>query len=204
VAKALQRAADELANRDPVVAGLVDLYGYPTWGPKPKVADRFETLARAICYQQLSGKAAATIWGRTLELVGAPLDPRAVLSTSVPQFRSAGLSNNKALALLDLAAHIVDGRVDLGSAARRNENTVIDELVGVRGIGLWTAEMFLISALHRMDVWSTRDLGIRKGYTAAFGLASVPTAEQLEPLGNPFRPFRSVLSHYLWLVADNQ
>ncbi len=199
----LQRAADELGSRDPVLAALIDRFGYPTWGRKPRMAERFETLAEAICYQQLSGKAAATIWSRTVDAIGGHATPAAFLSTPMETLRSAGLSNNKALALLDLSAHVADGRVDLSSAGRRNENTVIDELIQVRGIGLWTAEMFLISALHRMDVWSTRDLGIRKGYAAAYGLADVPTAHDLEPLGDPFRPYRSVASHYFWAIADN-
>ena len=200
--KALREAADELGRRDPVMARLVDRFGYPTWGPKPKVADRFATLARAICYQQLSGKAAGTIWGRTIDAIGGTVEPEAFLVTPYETLRSAGLSNNKTLALLDLASHVADGRLNLDSAGRRNENAVIDELIQVRGIGLWTAEMFLMSALHRMDVWSTRDLGIRKGYAVAYGLATAPTAEELEPLGDAFRPYRSIASHYFWKIAD--
>ncbi len=198
----LKRAADELGSRDPVIARLIEEHGYPTWGPKPKIAQRFETLARAICYQQLSGKAAGTIWARTCAAIGGEVTPDAFLQTPMTALRKAGLSNNKALALLDLAAHVAEGRLDLASAARRDENEVIDELMQVRGIGLWTAEMFLISALHRMDVWSTRDLGIRKGYAAAYGLSAVPSAVELEPLGDPFRPYRSVASHYFWATVD--
>ena len=198
----LRAAADELASRTNVMRKLVKQFGYPKWPAKPKADRRFETLAKTICYQQLAGKAAATIWSRTVARIGGTVTPRAFLKFSPDELRQAGLSKNKALSMLDLSVCVLDGRVNLASAGRRMEETVIDELVQVRGIGKWTAEMFLISALHRMDVWSVGDLGIRRGYGLALGWKEMPTAAELGPLGDPFRPYRSVASHYFWRVAD--
>ena len=155
----LRAAATELASRCKVIARLVKTHGYPRWPRKPSVEQRFETLARTICYQQLAGKAAGTIWGRTVELIGGEVTPAAFLRFDVDGLKQAGLSRNKALSMLDLATHVSDGRLDLSSAGRRSESTVIEELVQVRGIGKWTAEMFLISALHRMDCLVGRRFG---------------------------------------------
>lgn len=199
----LRAATDELATRDRVMAKLIRRFGYPAWGRKPHVSQRFEYLARSICYQQLAGKAAATIWARTVNVVGGTVTPEAILSKTVRRLRTAGLSENKALAIRDLAAHVHDGRVDLSGLGRRSPERILEELIQVRGIGRWTAEMFMLGALHHLDVWATGDLGIRKGYALAYGLQQVPTEKALEPLGEPLRPYRSIASHYCWRILDD-
>lgn len=199
----LRNSADELGSRDPVMAALVERYGYPVWGRKLRVDGRFEYLARSICYQQLTGKVAAIIWSRTVNLIGGTVSPEAFLGKTVRKLRTAGLSQNKALALQNLAAHVADGRVNLASLGRRRPEQVIEELVQVRGIGRWTAEMFMIGALHHLDVWSTGDLGIRKGYALAHGQQEIPQQKALVPLGDPYRPYRSIASHYFWKLADD-
>jgi 3-methyladenine DNA glycosylase/8-oxoguanine DNA glycosylase len=115
--------------------------------------------------------------------------------------REAGLSRNKLAALRDLSAKVLDGTVELSPSARRSDEQVIAELSTVRGIGRWTAEMFLLFELRRLDVWPVDDLGVRQGYAAAWKLDQVPTARQLAPLGDPFRPYRSIVARYCWEAA---
>jgi 3-methyladenine DNA glycosylase/8-oxoguanine DNA glycosylase len=134
--------------------------------------------------------------------VPGPLDPAAVLATPEADLRGAGLSGAKTAAMLDLAAHAVDGRLELHRMGRLGDEVVIDELVAVRGIGRWTAQMFLIFALRRLDVWPTGDLGVRAGYGVAHGLTEPPTPKVLEELGEPLRPFRSEAAWYCWRAVE--
>jgi 3-methyladenine DNA glycosylase/8-oxoguanine DNA glycosylase len=162
------------------------------------VDDRFRWLAQSIAYQQLSGRAAATIWSRVEDQLGGSVTPAAILTAGEQPLRAAGLSGAKAASLLDLSDRAADGSLDLGAMGRLDDEAVIERLVAVRGIGRWTAEMFLIFALHRLDVWPVDDLGVRKGYAQAFGLTGTPSARDLAPLGDPFRPYRTVLTLYCW------
>lgn len=196
------RASLELAARDPVFAELVERHGPARFRPKPRVADRFEHLARSIAYQQLAGRAAAVIWGRVRGLVDGPFTPDGVLALGEPPLRAAGLSGAKTAALLDLAAHVADGRLDLGVLGRLDDEAVVAQLVQVRGIGRWTAEMFLMFVLHRLDVWPVTDLGVRNGYARAHGLAEAPTPAELAEAGERLRPFRSVAAWYCWRAVD--
>jgi 3-methyladenine DNA glycosylase/8-oxoguanine DNA glycosylase len=198
------RAASEaLAQLDPVMAELVRRHGPMTAPPRVAVADRFENLAEAIAYQQLAGRAAATIWGRVRALYdGGPLDPGTVLATPEADLRGAGLSAAKAAAILDLAAHAADGRLELHRMGRLSDEAVIDELVAVRGIGRWTAQMFLIFALGRLDVWPTGDLGVRTGWGVAHGLPEPPSPKELEQAAESLRPYRSVVAWYCWRAVD--
>jgi len=167
-------------------------------------ASSFEALARAIVYQQLSGRAAATIYGRFETLLDGSVTPAVVLSTPLDTMRSAGLSAAKAASIIELATKVADGTVPLDDAARRGDQELIDRLVAVRGIGRWTAEMFLMFQLRRLDVWPVDDLGVRKGYAAAYGLDELPHPKALTALGEAFRPFRSVAAWYCWRAVEDQ
>jgi 3-methyladenine DNA glycosylase/8-oxoguanine DNA glycosylase len=192
-----------LAEHDPVFAVLVERHGPCRFGTRPRIDERFTTLARAICYQQLAGRAAATIWGRVEAAVGAPFTAEAVLATGEAALRAAGLSRAKMLSILDLASHVADGRLDLRRFGRLDDEAVIAGLVHVRGIGRWTAEMFCIAALHRLDVWPVTDLGVRHGYAVAHGLDGLPEPKDLIGLGERLRPYRSVAAWYCWRASDD-
>jgi len=194
------RAAAELAVRDPVMARLVAEVGPPRLGPSRR--SPFEALARAICFQQLSGRAAATIYARLEEALGGAVTPLAVLETPAEQLRRAGLSAAKALSIVDLAAKVAGGTVPLDDVDKLSDEELIARLVVVRGVGRWTAEMFLMFQLRRLDVWPVDDLGVRKGYARAYGLALVPPPRALGLLGEAFRPYRSVAAWYCWRVMD--
>ena len=191
-------ASGELAALHPVMAGLVDRFGPCRLGTKPATSQRFEVLAKAIVSQQLAGAAADTIWGRLRAGVGTPFTAAAVCATAPDTLRAAGLSAAKAASIVDLAQRIETGTLDLALLGRLPDAAVTATLTQVRGIGPWTADMFMIFALRRLDVWPTGDLGVRVGFGRAFSLPETPTAVQLGPLGDPFRPYRSVLAWYCW------
>ena len=198
------QASLALAELDPVMADLVALHGPMKVSRRPAVDRRFEQLAESIAYQQLAGRAAATIWGRVRSQYGAgPLDPAEVLATPEESLRAAGLSGAKTAALLDLARHVDDGTLMLDRAGRLPDEVVIDQLVQVRGIGRWTAQMFLIFTLQRMDVWPVGDFGVRAGYGNAYRLGEAPTERELAELGERFRPYRSVAAWYCWRSVDS-
>lgn len=197
---AFVRAAEELAAREPVIARLLDAVGPPMITKPERTA--FEALARAICFQQLSGKAAGTIYGRFEVAVGGTVTPEAVLSTPLDDLRAAGLSGAKAASVIDLSQKVLDGTVPLGSLNRLDDAELISRLVVVRGIGRWTAEMFLLFQLRRLDVWPVDDLGVRKGYGIAWGIEPMPTPRELAVLGEPLRPYRSVAAWYCWRATE--
>jgi len=187
-----------LARRDPVMRRLIKEAG-PANIAGRRSRSYFEALAQSIVYQQLAGKAAAAIYGRVLAYFNgaAPTAP-AVLTLSIEQLRSAGLSNAKVASIRDLATKSLDGTVPLRGLARYSDEEIIARLSTVRGIGRWTAEMFLIFQLARPDVWPVDDLGIRNGYRIAYELPAMPTAKELAGLGDPFRPYRTVAAWYCW------
>ncbi len=196
----LKRASDELALRDPIMATLAQRHGACRL-PKRRLTP-FAALARAIVFQQLAGKAAAAIHARFESLLCGEVTPEAVLALSPAHLRSAGLSQNKALSIADLAAHVRDGAIALPRLGRLGDEEIVEQLVQVRGIGRWTAEMFLIFELRRLDVWPVSDHGVRKGYQAAYGLAEAPRPAALLALGERFRPYRSVAAWYCWRAAE--
>ena len=186
----------------PQVDALIDRHGAPPWGRPIPVADRFPTLARGIAYQQLAGAAAAAIWGRVEATAGgAPVSPEAILALSEEELRAAGLSRAKVAALRDLSARVLDGRLRLGRLGTLCDEEVTERLVSVRGIGEWSAQMFLISALRRPDVWPCGDVGVRAGWGKAHG-TEAPSVHQMPKLGEPFRPYRSLVAWYCWQSAD--
>jgi DNA-3-methyladenine glycosylase II len=197
-------ALRHLRKKDPVLAGVMRRsvrYNVVPDGTQ----SLFHALSESIVYQQLSGKAAATIFARFVALYARRRFPRPddVLATRHDVLRSAGLSNNKALALKDLAAKTIDGTVPpLRSVKRMSDAELIERLTTVRGIGVWTVEMLLMFRLGRPDVLPVGDLGVRKGYMLAYGLEEMPKPKELLALGDVWRPFRSVGSWYMWRACE--
>jgi len=172
----------------------------------PAVSIRpFDALAESIAYQQLSGKAAATIFGRVRALYPKKkwLDPEQLLATPDEILRAAGLSRAKTAALKDLAAKTIDGTVPTGRALiRMSDDEIITRLTAVRGIGRWTVEMLLLFDLGRPDVWPVDDYGVRKGFAKTFGRRKLPTSKQLMKFGEKWRPYRSAAAWYFWRALD--
>jgi len=165
----------------------------------------FDALAESIAYQQLSGKAAATIFGRVRALYHKRkwLDPEQLLATPDEKLRAAGLSRAKTAALKDLAAKAIDGTVPSGRALlRMSDDEIIARLTQVRGIGRWTVEMLLLFDLGRPDVWPVDDYGVRKGFAKTFCRRKLPTPKQLIKIGEKWRPYRSVAAWYFWRALD--
>jgi DNA-3-methyladenine glycosylase II len=194
-------AAAVLADRDPVMRALVEAAG-PIKLRQP-FDTHFAALVRSIVYQQLAGRAAAAIHGRLIAALDGVVEPQALLALTDEEMRAAGLSANKTASLRDLAAKILDGTVVLDSRgiARESDEEVIERLSTVRGIGEWTAQMFLLFQVRRLDIWPTGDLGVRRGYGLAWGVP-MPSPKQLAPLGDPFRPYRSVAAWYCWRACE--
>jgi DNA-3-methyladenine glycosylase II len=196
----LNGAVDEVASRDPVLADLVARIGPIRHRPRDPDGP-FAALVRAIVFQQLAGRAAQAIYGRVRATIGDPLTPETLTAASDEDLRAAGLSGNKLASLRDLAAKVLDGTVVLTRTSRRSDEELVGRLTTVRGIGRWTAEMYLMFQLRRLDVWPVDDLGVRQGYGLAWKLDPAPTPKQLEPLGERFRPYRSVVARYCWAAV---
>jgi DNA-3-methyladenine glycosylase II len=165
----------------------------------------FDALAESIAYQQLNGKAAATIWNRVRALYPKTkwLDPAKILATPDDALRAAGLSRAKTAAIKDLAAKTIDGTVPPGRALlRMSDDEIIERLTQVRGIGRWTVEMLLLFDLGRPDVWPVDDYGVRKGFAKTFGRRKLPTPKQLIKVGKKWHPYRSVAAWYFWRALD--
>jgi DNA-3-methyladenine glycosylase II len=199
-AVSLQKATDEVASRDPVLADLVARVGPIRYRPRDPDGP-FAALVRSIVFQQLAGRAAQAIYGRVRATVGPTLTPEALNAVSDEALRAAGLSRNKLASLRDLSAKVLDGTVVLTRTSRRPDEELIARLTTVRGIGRWTAEMYLMFQLRRLDVWPVDDLGIRQGYGLAWRIDPPPTAKELGPLGDRFRPYRSVVARYCWAAV---
>jgi 3-methyladenine DNA glycosylase/8-oxoguanine DNA glycosylase len=193
-----------LSQRDKTLAALIERHGPAPRRRAARASDRFASLAEIIVYQQLAGRAAATIHGRFVGVLGNDVTPERVLAASPEALASAGLSGAKAASIRDLADKVVTGQVSLERIGRLSDDAVVDHLTRVRGIGPWTADMFLLDTLGRLDVWPTGDYGVRAGFAAAWGLAEVPTAKELMVLGEPFRPYRSLVAWYCWRVVDDR
>ncbi len=200
-ADSYEAAAEILSQRDPVLRRLAAEAGPPRVSPPTET--HFEALVRAILYQQLAGAAARAIHGRLIAALGGEVTPEQLLAVSSQTLRSAGLSANKTASMQDLSTKVLDGTVVLDPAGLRSQSDdeVVARLSAVRGIGTWTAQMFLMFQLRRLDVWPTADLGVRKGFGLAWGIPT-PTPKQLEPLGDPYRPYRSVVAWYCWRAAE--
>ncbi len=190
-----------LAGRDPVIARLLAEAGPPRL--RRPTESHFASLVRAVVYQQLAGGAAAAIHGRLIAALDGEVQPEGLIALTDESLRAVGLSRNKAASLRDLATKVLDGTVVLSARglSRESDEEVTARLSTVRGIGPWTADMFLLFQLRRLDVWPTGDLGVRRGYGLAWEIP-MPTARELDPLGEPYRPYRSVLAWYCWRAAE--
>jgi DNA-3-methyladenine glycosylase II len=200
----MSTAEDHLSAIDPRFAALIARsarYNLKTNG----IVRPFDALAESIAYQQLSGKAAATIWGRVRALYPKRkyLDPKLVLATPDEKLRGAGLSRSKVAAIKDLAAKTLDGTVPTARALQKmSDEEIIERLITVRGVGRWTVEMLLIFDLGRPDVWPVDDYGVRKGFAKTFGRRKLPKPKQLLKHGRKFAPHRSVAAWYFWRALD--
>jgi 3-methyladenine DNA glycosylase/8-oxoguanine DNA glycosylase len=197
-------ACQYLAAADPIIAGLMARAGNFTMRPEP-TQSLFAALLRSIVYQQLTGKAAATILGR-VQRTCSPREfprPRDILQTPPERLREAGLSTAKTAAVRDLATKTLDGTVPpLARIRRMEDEEIIERLTAVRGIGRWTVEMLLMFRLGRPDVLPLSDLGIRKGFALTFGKRKLPEPAVLLRRGERWRPYRSVASWYLWRAVE--
>ena len=199
-----EHALQHLSATDPRMAALIARSRRYNIVPAASIRP-FDALAESIAYQQLSGKAAATIFGRVRALFPKRkwLDPEQLLATPDDKLRGAGLSRAKTAALKDLAAKTIDRTVPSGRALlRMSDDEIIARLTQVRGIGRWTVEMLLLFDLGRPDVWPVDDYGVRKGFAKTFGRRKLPTPKQLMKIGEKWRPYRSVAAWYFWRALD--
>jgi DNA-3-methyladenine glycosylase II len=189
-----------------VIGGLIDERGPidPRRDRRGSRPDPYEALARAIVGQQLSTKAAGSIWKRLQAAFGGRTPaPAELLAVAPEKLRDAGLSRAKVGFLRDLADRIEGGELELARLAELPDEDVVAELIQIKGVGRWTAEMFLIFHLGRPDVVSTGDLGIRRAVQVAYGLDELPGPHDLERIAEPWRPHRTLACLYLWRSLDN-
>ncbi len=191
-----------LSAADPAMAAAIATLGPCTLVRGRAPGGAFGALARSICFQQLAGAAASAIHGRFAALYDGRPTPAAVAATPEEVLRGVGLSSAKVASIKDLAAKALDGTVRLQGWGRMDDDEIVERLVTVRGIGPWTAQMFLIFQLNRPDVWPTGDLGVRVGYGRMHGLEAPPTPAELAAAGEVYRPYRTVAAWYCWRVMD--
>ncbi len=193
-------AATAAMRRHPAFAPVVEAAGPVALGrPAPS---HYAALVRSIVFQQLAGQAAATIHGRVAAVVGDEVVPERMDAADDGDLRTAGLSAAKLAAIRDLTRRVLDGDLDLAAVATLDDARVVSTLSQVRGIGRWTAEMFLIFQLQRPDVWPVTDLGVRRGYGLLHGMDEAPTPEELARLGDELRPWRTAAAWYCWRAVD--
>lgn len=199
--------AQALAKSDPVMRHLVDRIGQMDMERRRRGrprGDAYATLVRAIVGQQLSAKAAFTIHGRVLELFGGENpSPQALLEVPEADLRAAGLSGRKVEYLRDLARHVLDGSLEVDRLDELSDDEVIAEITAVRGLGEWSAQMFLMFHLERPDILPTGDLGIRRAAQVEYGLEEMPKPDELTAIAEPWRPRRTLACLYLWESLAN-
>jgi DNA-3-methyladenine glycosylase II len=191
-----------LARKDPVIRDLMRRHG-PCGLAAAQHLDPFRALTHAIIAQQLSTKAAATIEGRFAALFGGRPTPQAVAALGDAELRAVGLSGQKTGYMRDLCARVIDGSLPLHALSALPDEEVVEVLTRVKGIGRWTAEMFLMFRLQRPDVLPVGDLGIVKAVQRAYRLRKAPSPDRLTRIGESWRPYRSVACWYLWASLDN-
>jgi DNA-3-methyladenine glycosylase II len=195
----MKAAVSHLRRSDPVMAKIIERVG-----PCNLVAlqPSFETLARSITFQQLHGKAAGTIFARVQKAVGRSFTATAFLKTEPETLRACGLSRQKLASLTDLAEHVVRRRINFKNLSELDNDVVLETLTQVRGVGVWTAQIFLMFALQRPNVLPTGDFGIRNAVRQAYGLKEMPKPAELEEIAMPWHPHCTVASWYLWRSLD--
>jgi len=190
-------------KRDPLLAPLIREHGHPPFTPEPNA---FRALAEFIIYQQLSGKAAGTIYDRFLDLFPKRRFPKPAVLLNIPTttLRGVGLSNQKASYLLDLAAKFTDGTIRPKLFPEMSNEAISAHLIQVKGIGQWTADMFLMFALNRPDILPVGDLGIRNGFKKLYDLRKEPSPERMAALAESWRPYRTAAAWYLWRALETK
>ncbi|MCU1325379.1 MAG: DNA-3-methyladenine glycosylase [Bryobacterales bacterium] len=193
------RSALKHLKKDPVLARILAEAGpFTMQYREPK----FDSLVRSIVYQQLSGRVASVIYGRLLEATGGEVTPAAIMKLRIERMRKLGLSGQKTLYIRELAKHTRRGKVIFELLPELHDDDVIEHLTQVKGIGVWTAQMFLMFALRRPDVLPVADLGIRSAMKKAWDLPELPKAAEMEKLAESWKPYRSIACWYLWRFLD--
>jgi DNA-3-methyladenine glycosylase II len=199
---------EHLAAADPVMAALIDRFGELSIEGRRRrrpPLDAYGTLLRSVVGQQLSAKAAATIYGRVLDLFGGSTPaPAELLEIAPERLREAGLSGRKVEYVRDLASHVLSGELELERLETLSDEEVVAEITAIRGFGVWSAQMFLMFFLERPDVLPTGDLGIRNAVKDAYELAEVPAPAELDRIAEPWRPHRTLACVYLWESLANE
>jgi 3-methyladenine DNA glycosylase/8-oxoguanine DNA glycosylase len=190
--------ATAIGERDVAFRALIDIVGAPPARRSAPVADRFAYLTRSITYQLLATKAANTIHQRVIDLCGGAVTPDTIATAGHANLRAVGLSNAKAAAMLDLSARVLDGRLELARHGRMSDVDVLANVVEVRGVGPWTAQMYLMHTLARHDIWPAGDLGVRAGWTQLHELEKIVTEGDLKRHGDVFEGYRSDVAWYCW------
>lgn len=191
-----EAAVAAVSAADPLLAAFIRRAG--SYEHRPGEGDPLASLAQAIVFQQLAGAAARAIHRRFVEAIGGSVTAAAILATDPERLRGAGLSAAKTASLIDLATKVEDGTVPLAGLAALDDDAIVERLVTVRGIGRWTAEMFLLFELERPDVWPVDDLGVRHGWKLIHGDADLLKPKALQAEGERFRPYRSVVALFCW------
>jgi DNA-3-methyladenine glycosylase II len=195
----MRKALNHLKNCDPVLCGIIERVGpfRMEYGPP-----EFHSLAESILYQQLNGRAAETIFNRFTALAGDPLMPEGILKLTDEQLRSVGLSKQKSSYLRDLATKTASGVLDFSSLAEMADDEVIEHLTQVKGIGVWTAQMFLMFTLRRPDVLPTGDYGVQAAMKKHYRKRKLPKPKDMEKIARKWAPYRSIACWYLWRSLD--
>ena len=193
--------AAELAECDERLAAVIAAHPLCTLGSKASSVSNFESLVESVVSQQLSVKAADTIYARLVDLCGGSLAPAQVASLGDEVMRAAGLSGAKTKTIRGLAEASLSGEVNFEGLHLLDDVTISTQLNALWGIGPWTVDMFMMHQLHRLDIWPTGDLGVRRGWQNIHGLEAMPEPKWLDPLGDTFKPYRSVVAWYCWRAA---
>ena len=198
---AVQKAANALRKLDPELVPLLDAFQIEDLKPEK---DYYRSLTRAIIYQQLSGKVAKTIFNRFIELYHGKdyPSPDDVIKTDHAILRSVGLSNAKAKYIKNISQAFLEGSIDYKNLDNLSNDAIMEQLVAIKGVGPWTAQMFLMFTLNRPDVFPSGDLGVQKGFQQYFKLKELPTPKIMEERAQKWKPFRTVASLYFWKVVD--
>ena len=197
----MKESANKLAEIDSRFTRLISQFGYPDF----KAGNRyFEALLKNIIYQQLSGKAAKTIYNRFLKLFETTQypSPDDILNTPVEHLKGVGLSNQKVTYILDLSKKYVEGTLELDELNEKSDKEVSDQLIQVKGIGQWTADMFLMFTLNREDIFPLGDLGVKKGVAIIENLPEPPTEKHMAEISEKWQPYRTIAAWYMWKLVD--
>jgi len=197
----MRKAINHLKKSDPVLRAIIERVGpcRIEYGPP-----EFHSLAEAIVYQQLNGKAAVTIFNRFADVAGKPLTPEGIMKLTDAQLRSVGLSKQKASYLRDMAQRALNRQLDFSKLHEMSDEDVIKHLTQVKGVGVWTAQMFLMFTLKRPNVLPTGDFGVQMAIKKNYRKRKLPKPEHMEKIARPWEPYRSIACWYLWKSVDTK